>query len=156
MVPARSRDAGAAFTSLWLPGVSISTLGRPMTSVSAWIDRAVSIVSAPFDHFEEHPLADCAAVELEIFGRAIFKPPTCPLGAVVQDIQGSHALQQCGVQPESGFDIGIIVGTDVQHRQPSRFGISGGREDIIGGERNSLDARAKSVLHKARSQRLPS
>ena len=127
-----------------------------MTSVSAWIDRAVSIVSAPLDHVEEHPLVDCAAVELEIFGRAVFKPPTCHFGAVVQDIQGSDALHQYGVQPEPGFDIGMIVGTDVQHRQPRSLGIGGGRKDIIGGERNSLDARAKSVLHKARSQRLPS
>ncbi len=70
MHPARSRRTGAAFMSLTLPGVSISALGRPMTSVSAWTfvvqpprERPIACVECPLFHRSRPLRLDVGAVD---------------------------------------------------------------------------------------------
>jgi hypothetical protein len=86
------------------------------------IGRAISIIITTLNHFEEHALGDGAAVKLEIFPLVI---------AIIEDVVSGQPLDQCGIERKAGFDVLIIVRSDVECRQSGGTGGVCGCEDII-------------------------
>ncbi|MNT83475.1 hypothetical protein D3C72_2233460 [compost metagenome] len=65
------------------------------------VHRAITAIGpTPFDDFEEETLAEGAAVDLEIFAIVV---------AVIKNARGPQRIGKLRLQPETGFQIIVII-----------------------------------------------
>src|SRR5215207_11222789 len=108
------------------------------------VDGAEAGIVPPLDDLEEEAVVERARVDLEVLGRAV---------AVVEDLAFSEARDRLRREVGAGLEVVVVIFRDRQEIDAVFAQPADGREDVVGRERDVLDAGAEQLVEEARRQR---
>src|SRR5215213_11145098 len=108
------------------------------------VDGAEAGIVPPLDDLEEEAVVERARVDLEVLGRAV---------AVVEDLAFSEARDRLRGEVGAGLEVVVVVFRDRQEIDAAFAQPADGREDVVGRERDVLDAGAEQFVEEARRKR---
>src|SRR5215208_4374127 len=105
------------------------------------VDGAEAGIVPPLDDLKEEAAVERARVDLEVLGRAV---------AVVEDLAFGEARDRLRREIGAGLEVVVVVFRDRQEIDAVLAQSADGREDVVGRERDVLDAGAEQLVEEAR------